>query len=56
MKDDDKKLLMDLLEAVEEWLLLIMQQPTPLYAHRKAARERLVDALEAVAERAGEGE
>ena len=54
MSPSDKQLVMDFAEAVEDWLLLIMQTPTPLYAARKDARERLVDAIVTLATRAGE--
>lgn len=55
MSPGDRKLMLDLLEATEDWLMMLLQTPRAGYEHRKVGRERMVDALEELAQRAGEG-
>lgn len=55
MSPGDRQLMLDLLEATEDWLSMLMQTPRALYADRQAGRERMVDALEELSQRAGEG-
>lgn len=57
MSPGDRQLMLDLLEAAEDWLIMIVNTAgeKATYADRAEARARTVDALAELSRRAGEG-